>query len=136
MADDLDLTGLALPRDSGTTPSSPARQSTPTRRGPRQATPFLRGPVPMPWLQIAMKLPGKAIHLGVYLWHLAGMRGPAGLVLNLSGLAAYGVDRWAASRALAELEGAKLVQVTRGRGRSPRVTILSQPSSSPGGAQV
>ena len=43
----------------------------------------------MPWLQAAMKLPGKAIHIGVYLWHLAGMRGQTGLVLNLSGLAAY-----------------------------------------------
>ena len=34
---------------------------------------FLRGPIPLPWLQRAASLPGKAYTLGSILWWFKGM---------------------------------------------------------------
>lgn len=34
---------------------------------------FLKGPIPLPWLQGAARLPGKALHVGVVLWFLSGL---------------------------------------------------------------
>ncbi|HTB77318.1 MAG TPA: hypothetical protein VK762_28935 [Polyangiaceae bacterium] len=83
---------------------------------------FLRGPIPWTWLLRAMSLPGRALHVGLHVWQLAGMRGSAVVALSLSRL---GVERTSASRGLAALERAGLVQVARGRGRKPIVTILA-----------
>lgn len=82
---------------------------------------FLKGPVSWPWLQRAMALPGRAVHVGLHLWLMAGVLNSKVVTINLSRLS---VDRSAASRGLVALEAAGLVAVQRRPGRKPLVTIL------------
>ena len=84
---------------------------------------FLRGPVPWDWVLIAAKLPGKALHVGIALWHYAGLTNCSVVRLSVSRLREMGVRRWSAYRALKVLEGAGLTSVDRGPGRSPIVTL-------------
>ena len=77
---------------------------------------FLKGPVPMSWLSSAGHLPGRALHVGVVLWMLAGMRRTGSVVLAPSRLREMGVSRHAAHRALRRLEAAVLVSIERVRG--------------------
>jgi hypothetical protein len=101
------------------------------RKGER----FLKGPVPWPWLQWAARLPGKALHVGVALWQLAGMANTTTVKLSLSWLETeLGAQRDAGRRALGALEGAGLVEVVRHPGRCPVVTIL--PADDPVGVRV
>jgi hypothetical protein len=109
----------------------PARVPVPTGGAglprPAHGEHFLMGPIPLAWLHVAMALPGKALHVAVELWYLAGLRSRREVVLSLSRLAGVGgFDRATASRALASLEGAGLVRVVRHVGRAPRVEILER----------
>lgn len=90
---------------------------------------FLKGPIPMTWLQRAMGLPGRALHVGLAIWFQAGMKRRPDVKLSLSGLQAVGVQRSTASRALKSLEGAGLVSVVRAPGKKPVVTLLNAPTS-------
>ena len=106
-------------------PAPLARTSLPThKKGER----FLKGPVPMSWLAAAAKQAGKALHVGIALWHLAAMKKSARVSLSGSVLSSFGVDRFAASRALTSLERAGLVQVERHDGWRAVVTILDAPT--------
>jgi len=86
---------------------------------------FLKGPISMPWLEEAGKLSGKALHVAIMLWHLAGMRRALVVDINLSRMVSMGVHRSSASRGLKALERAGLVTVFRSPGRKPRVTLVS-----------
>ena len=100
--------------------------------GPRQK--FLKGPIPWLWLQRAARLPGKALHVAIELWHLSGLLKSDEVRPSLSKLGGLGVSRTAAARGLAALESAGLVSVERGRGRKALVTIESvQEEDQPGG---
>jgi hypothetical protein len=90
---------------------------------------FLKGPVPWNWLTTAARLPGKALHVGVVLWHRAGLEKKTQVTLPSSRFKALGVSRYAGSRALAALEQAGLVAVVRKQGRAPRVTLLPAPTT-------
>ena len=90
---------------------------------------FLRGPIPWIWVQQAAKLPGKALHVAVALWFLAGLKNRRDVPLSMTRLAAMGVSRWAAYRGLKALEGANLVEVSRHRGRNPIVSLSDIPTS-------
>lgn len=86
---------------------------------------FLRGPIPRGWLDVAMRLRGKALHVAIELWYRAGLRSRGEVVLSLSSLSSLcGFDRATAARGLTALERAGLVRVVRHVGRAPRVTIL------------
>jgi hypothetical protein len=105
-------------------PAPPARRSLPThKKGAR----FLKGPIPMSWLAAAARQGGKALHVGVALWHLAGMKNNGRVLLSGSVLTSFGVSRYSTSRALKSLERAKLVEVERHPGRRAVVTILDAP---------
>jgi hypothetical protein len=93
-------------------------------RGARAQVPFLKGPVPLPWLRVAARLKGRALHVGIALWFLAGLEKSRDVRLAPKALANLGVDRHAGYRGLRALESAGLVSVERHRGRSPRVRIL------------
>ena len=85
---------------------------------------FLRGPIPLNWLVAAARLPGRSLHVGLALWVYGDCNKSCGVPLsNISGQR-FGLDRNAKYRALAWLEGARLVSVRRKLGRSPIVTIL------------
>lgn len=85
---------------------------------------FSNGAVLVSWLEAAARLPGKSLHVGIALWHAAGLAGTSSVSLsNVAGLR-FGLDRNAKYRALHWLEGAGLVKVRRKIGRAPVVTLL------------
>jgi hypothetical protein len=84
---------------------------------------FLKGPIPWHWLERAALLPGKALAVSLCLWRLAGLRDNYTVWLTNDEVATLGVDRFAKSRALRQLENDGLVEVEHRRGRIPLVTI-------------
>lgn len=89
---------------------------------------FLKGPIPWEWLAAASRCPGKALHVGLVVWHHAFLRKSSTVSVSMTRAASeMGFDRSSALRALTELEAAGLVAVRRFPGRSPVVTLLSPP---------
>jgi len=88
---------------------------------------FLKGPVPWDWIIIASNLPGKALHVGIALWHLAGMKNTGEVKLSGKLQRKMGIQRTTGYNALDALEKAELVSVKRHKGRHPIVTILEAP---------
>jgi hypothetical protein len=115
-------------------PESALPVAAPRRRKPprhRAGEPFLRGPIPWRWLQAALRLPGKALHVAVLLWRQAGFNHNRHLTVKFS-------QAWAAKelqahfttvrRSLRDLAKAGLVEVSRRDGRALSVTILIAPN--------
>lgn len=102
------------------------RVAAPSRTFPIRLVPyrFIKGPLPFEWMSTAGRLPGRALHVGLGLWYLVGLQRMETVVASYRVLAQFGVNRYAAYRALAVLERAGLISVIRGPGRSPRVTLL------------
>ena len=90
---------------------------------------FLKGPVPWPWIVAADALPGRALIVGLSLWRLAGALKSRTVRLGNADLEPLGVDRASKSRAIAALEGARLIEVARRPGRFPTVTVLAPTGS-------
>jgi len=109
-------------RPKASPPDRPTGQESLLR--PRRRGRFLKGPVPLAWLATAARLPGRALHVGVVIWFRAGLTRNRTVRLSRVHVAPFGIDRYAMRRALAELEAAKLLSVTRASGRSPVVTVL------------
>lgn len=106
-------------------PGAPRNQKAPRHRLGEK---FLLGPIPWDWLSVAAGLPGRALHVGIALWFLSGIKGRVATVaLSNTVLCDLGVNRHAAYRGLAALEAAGLVSVERHRGRNSIVTILPAP---------
>ena len=106
------------------TPCQPQRPRIP-RHKPGEL--FLKGPIPWRWLVLAGQLPGRALAVGVLLWHLVGIQNRGTVRLLPSKTRSLGLSPRAARRGLTALEGAGLVAVDRHRGRSPDVTVLDAP---------
>jgi hypothetical protein len=105
-----------------------ARPSKLPRHRPGEA--FLKGPIPMAWLALAARLPGRALHTGLVLWYWAGITKRRVVAPSLSRAEReFGVSRTALARGLAALEHADLVSVDRRAGRKPVVTLLDAPRS-------
>src|SRR5262249_17344986 len=100
--------------------------STSPREAPirKQKGRFLKGPIPLDWLSVAGKLPGRALHVAIAIWFGAGLTRSRQVALSRTWLRHLGVNRYAAYRGLNALESAGLVSVVRHRGRKPMVTIL------------
>jgi len=86
---------------------------------------FLRGPIPLNWLSKAAALGGKALHEGLALWLLSGLRRSKTVQLSGWALIVFGVRRHAGYRALKRLQDVGLVSVDQRAGRRPVVTILT-----------
>jgi hypothetical protein len=116
--DPFNVDSLRLPsRITGPWPSSkPVR----FRRGQK----FLLGPIPWDWLAVAARLPGKALQVGLVIWHLAGLKKAMTIELSRVPLESLGVTRQAAYRGLKALENAGLIKTERRSGRKTQVTIL------------
>ena len=97
-----------------------------TFRRRRQTQPFLLGPVPMPWLYRAGRLRGHALHIGILLWHEAGMRRNRTVKLSITKAREFGIHRDTAIRAVRDLERAGLVSIRYNPGECLEVTILDE----------
>lgn len=122
MVDPIDPERLRLP------PSSTAAPRGFVLPRHRAGEKFLKGPIPWKWLIGAARLPGKALHVGIGLWFLAGVKRSARVKLSMSLLGDLGVSRHSAYRGLLALERAGLVEAQRHSGRNSVVTIKDCPS--------
>lgn len=84
----------------------------------------LSGPIPLRWLEAAARLPGKSLHTGIALWSSALQTKSETIPLSNVAGCRFGLERNAKYRALEWLEGAGLISVERGPGKTPLVTIL------------
>jgi hypothetical protein len=93
--------------------------------GPIQGEPFLMGKIPMPWLQSASRLGGKALNVGVQLWFRARMCGSGRVSVSVSALSqAMGFERTSGHRAIRALQDAGLIEARQVAGRNTEVTLL------------
>jgi DNA-binding transcriptional ArsR family regulator len=86
---------------------------------------FLKGPIPLKWLSLSSKLPGKAFQIGIALWYLSGLKKNHEVKLTNVVLAEFGVKKDAKRRGLEALEEAGLVSIKRRKNKNPIVTILN-----------
>ena len=85
---------------------------------------FLRGPIPLPWLQRAASLPGKAYALGTILWWFKGMNPTKPIKVTTKSLKNFSVSEDAYRDGLKRLEEAGLVSVTRNKGQRALIEII------------
>ncbi len=78
----------------------------------------------MAWLNMAAKLPGKTLNVGIAIWWLAGMSKTTSFKITGRALEELGVSRDAASDAFKRLEAHGLIMVERSPGQRPRVQIV------------
>lgn len=121
MEPELKIEALRLPPHAGV-PERTASHHTPPHH--KQGEHFLKGPIPWKWMTRAARLPGKALHVGICIWYLAGMRRSGSVSLSMARLSELGVSRYAAYRGLKFLEQVALVRVIRHRGRLSKVELL------------
>lgn len=93
------------------------------RNRPRQGR-FVKGPIPLIWLQAAMKLSGACLSAGIILWHLRGLKRSVRFKIGVGDIANLIGRSWVtAQRALLALERAELIMIERHEGRKHIVTI-------------
>lgn len=115
---EIDVEGLALHREVQLPIPQPVKKVGKDGR-------FLRGPVPMAWLEEAMRLPGHALHVAIEIWFQAGVRKSTEVSISISRVAAAsGCSRATSARGLDALEEAGLVSLNKGSGRKAIVKIL------------
>lgn len=92
---------------------------------------FVRGPIPLWWVERASRLPGRALAVGMAIWFKSGMTlAGAEVPVTPALVKPFGVTRQAGYRAVRALENARLIAVSRHRGRCPRVRIVHVPPAS------
>jgi hypothetical protein len=101
-------------------PLNPSHPTPPPFKNKR----FIKGPLCLEWMTKAALLPGKALHVGLALSYLVGLKKTTTVKLAPSALRSFGVPRYSAYRSLKCLEEGKLVRVTRLKGQAPIVTVL------------
>lgn len=84
---------------------------------------FLKGPIPWTWLQMAGKLRGRALQVGVLLWQKVGCERKSTIEFCLARGREMGMSVPVTRRGLRELEDAGLVTVARRPGRGLLVSI-------------
>jgi hypothetical protein len=83
-------------------------------------------PVPLDWFDLACRLPGKALAVGLILWRQSRLEKSKTVVLTQTALNRYGVTRWQKYPALRALEGAGLISIRHRGRRNPAITLLYQ----------
>lgn len=79
----------------------------------------------MRWLCAASNLPGKALNVGIYIWHLVGMTDSTTVKLPKQKLNKdFGVNRHAVNRSIIALEKSGLITVERRPGCCATVTLI------------
>src|SRR5262245_9133838 len=114
------------PNRFGLPDTPPIIVSRPMRPRPRAGGKYLKGPIPMDWLATAMKLPGKALAVGLILRFETGCNRRPNVDLTLARLTRWGLTEKMARRGLHALESAGLVTVDRPPGRAMLVTVCDR----------
>lgn len=99
-------------------------QFKPSKWKPKRSPSFLKGPIPWPWIRTAVKLPGKALAIGLMLWLESGMKRRKSIHFVLTRAVKIGIPHSTARRAIRELEQARLIRVKRRPGRGINVVLL------------
>jgi len=104
----------------------------------RLKSPFLRGPIPLDWLQKAMKLGGTAISVGIILWYYTGLKKLLVFKIGIQDIARLIGRSWlTAKRGLIALERQGLITITRHKGRKHLIEIREiDPGSLEPGSEV
>lgn len=116
----IDLNRLAF-KSSSFVPGAEEKQM-PPKHGKGEK--FLKGPIPWTWLSKAAQQSGKALHVAIIIWFLAGINKSRTIKLSNKILREFGVKRHSGYRGLKALESVQLISVKRHRGRNSIVTIL------------
>lgn len=98
-----------------------------------QKGPFIKGPIPVNWLQQAMKYGFAALSVGVFLWYFHGLNKPKTFEVSIKKVADLMGSNWQkARRGLLTLEKAKLITIEKRPGRKHKIKINDgyDPSSS------
>jgi hypothetical protein len=95
---------------------------------------FIKGPIPMSWLSPAAKLPGKAVHVALALFWLAGMKPQGKVKMTRQAQNLFNVSNDAYRDALPRLEEEGLIKVWRAPGQRAQVEIVRHiaPATEPG----
>jgi len=100
------------------------RNVAPKRRYHRNGTPFLKGPVPLDWLQRAMKLGLGPLSVGIVLWYLRGLKKSESFKVGIGDIGGLVSCSWRTThRSLRSLEQQGLVTMERRPGRKHLITI-------------
>ena len=91
----------------------------------RKVGEFIKGPMPMPWLERAFGLGGKAAAVAVLLWFMAGMNGPREIRVTPRLLKRFNVSRQAGYRAVHALAAEGLITAETSKGKCAVVSIVS-----------
>jgi DNA-binding transcriptional ArsR family regulator len=110
---------ISLTRKPGCKPALAIREL----EEPQSLWPPLWGPIPWRWWRAASQLPGKAPHVALACWLLAGWERSARFELNPV-WPELGLTQPSTYRGLESLAEAGLLEVARTRGRAPVLTIL------------
>lgn len=95
---------------------------------PQDGEYYLGGGTPVGWLEQASCLGGKAVNVGIMIWHLAIMSKSGEVSISVSKVSRrMGFDRATGSRALRRLEERGLIEVQRPPGCSPIVRLRWPP---------
>lgn len=90
----------------------------------RLKPPFLRGPIPLNWLQKAMKLGGGAISVGIILWYYRGLKKLSVFKIGIQDIANLIGRSWlTAKRGIIALEHQGLITIQRHNGRKHIIEI-------------
>jgi len=103
-----------------------ALRNQPSRKLPRHrpGEAFIKGPIPWPWVERAMTLPGKALAVGLMLWKEAGCRRNRTVRFRLAGAIDRGIPLDTARRGLRALAAVGLVSIRHYPGQALEVTLL------------
>jgi hypothetical protein len=107
-----------------------ALRSPPPKPSPRtrQREAFLKGPIPWAWLEVAARLPGKALQVALLLWREAGCCKRRTVTFCLLHGQRLGMGEDTTRRSVRRLASAGLVTVRHRPGRGLEVTILDLPT--------
>jgi hypothetical protein len=85
--------------------------------------PFIKGPIPLDWLGIVAKLPGKCLNVAMAICWLTGMSDGKPFKLTAKALRHFNVSNDTARDCLHRMELAGLIHVNRQPGQRPRISI-------------
>ena len=105
--------------------SSP-RSKRDRNRIPRQTGAFIRGPIPLAWLEVVLRLPGRApLAVALALVYQSGLEGATTVRFTHKLMQRFRVAPRSASRTLERLQAEGLVRIHRPPGSCREVEILN-----------